>query len=589
MYVKRIQITNYGPIERLDITFPFDDEWPKPLVLVGPNGSGKSILLSHIVNGLLEAQQNAYPLSPEVESGKVYKLRSTQYIAPGKKFSFARVDFENGLRIRELQLKKRKRDYESSPVDLLETDAKALWNHTRNMGTGYIDFIGFDDRFRVEEIFTRNCILYFPPDRFEDPAWLNEMNLHSKASHMDLMHVQGHTERKIINYSPLGDNQNWLFGLAYDLSVFKHQYQEHAERLYKTALSVVREVIAREDNIGLGIGPRNNRVVFVMSGDQILIPNIFQLSSGEISLLNLFLSILRDYDLAGSQFTQAENIRGVVVVDEIDLHLHTHHQYEILPKLMKMFPKIQFVVTSHSPLFVLGLKEVFGENGFGLYRLPEGQPLSPEEFSEFDEAYRVFANTQRHLDRMRAAIREAQKPLIFVDGKTDVKYHMKAADLLGFDDLRSAAEFRDGSGSGSLKNIWKGMTKDHVEHKKVIILHDPEENIGFDMRENVYRRKIEKIENHPIQKGVENLFSKDTLKKAIEYQPTFIDKADSHRKTERGVDVTVPETWSINKDEKTNLCDWLCENGTADDFQHFRATLEMLRDVLKEASEEPAE
>ncbi len=233
------------------------------------------------------------------------------------------------------------------------------------------------------------------------------------------------------------------------------------------------------------------------------------------------------------------------------------------------------------------MQEVLGENGFGLYGLPEGQPLGPEEFSEFGEAYRVFANTQRHFDETRVAVREAQKPVIFVDGPTDVQYHKKAADLLGFGDQLSAVEFRDGG--GMLRNIWKGMTKDHVERKKVIVLHDPEDNVGFDTRENVYRRKIEKIANHPIGTGVENLFSKDTLTKAIEYQSAFIDIAQAHQKSERGTTVTVPETWSVNKDEKTNLCNWLCANGTANDFQYFRQVLGMLHEILEETHEKPTE
>ena len=82
MYAKHVQIANYGPIERLSITFPIDEDGPKPIVLVGENGSGKSVLLSHIVNGLMLAQQSAYPDTPEVEVGKVYKLRSPQYAAP---------------------------------------------------------------------------------------------------------------------------------------------------------------------------------------------------------------------------------------------------------------------------------------------------------------------------------------------------------------------------------------------------------------------------------------------------------------------------------------------------------------------------
>ena len=611
MYVKRIQVANYGAIEQLDITLPIDDDGPKPVVLVGENGSGKSVLLSHIVNALLLAQQSAYRETPEVKIGKVYKLRRSNYIASGKEFFFGRVDFVDNIWFGELQLKNRKQNYGNNvPNGILGTDAESLWNEMAKTEVSRLHPEGLADRFRVEQLFRSNCVLYFPPDRFEDPAWLNEANLNARAEHVQSKRIIGSTVRRVLNYSPLLDNQNWLFNLAYDFSVFERDpvvlpvivdrksgttanisafvdHKGHAGRLYDMVLRIVREVITGNENVRLGIGTRHARAVSVMSGDQTLVPNIFQLSSGEISLLNLFLSILRDYDLTGNQLTQANNFSGIVVVDEIDLHLHVRHQCEILPKLMKMFPKIQFIVTSHSPAFVLGLKEAFGENGFGLYGLPEGQPLSPEQFSEFGEAYRVFANTQRHSNETRAAVREAQKPLIFVDGPTDVEYHKKAADLLGFDDQLSAVEFR--AGDGMLRNIWKGMTKDHVERKKVIILHDPEDNVEFDTRENVYRRKIGEIANHPIRRGVENLFSKDTLKKAIESQPAFIDIAQAHQKSERGTIVTVPETWSVNKDEKTNLCNWLCANGTADDFQYFMSVLELLHEILKDTPEESGE
>ena len=58
MYTTRIRVSNYGPIDQLDINFPYSDDTPKPVVLVGQNGSGKSILLSHIVNGLLIASSH---------------------------------------------------------------------------------------------------------------------------------------------------------------------------------------------------------------------------------------------------------------------------------------------------------------------------------------------------------------------------------------------------------------------------------------------------------------------------------------------------------------------------------------------------
>ena len=160
-----------------------------------------------------------------------------------------------------------------------------------------------------------------------------------------------------------------------------------------------------------GIGRRRNRVVSLTSDvTGQIVPNIFQLSSGETSLLNLFLSISGILIYAALPSLNSAEIRGIVVVDEIDLHLHVVHQREILPELIRMFPNVQFVVTTHSPLFILGMQEVFkGEDGFSLYRLPQGHPISPEEFGEFANAYRKsLTETVRFASDMRAAIEAAQ-------------------------------------------------------------------------------------------------------------------------------------------------------------------------------------
>lgn len=50
--------------------------------------------------------------------------------------------------------------------------------------------------------------------------------------------------------------------------------------------------------------------------------------------------------------------RGIVMIDEVDLHLHPRWQMEILPCLSKSLPKIQFIVTSHSPLIAGSLQWV---------------------------------------------------------------------------------------------------------------------------------------------------------------------------------------------------------------------------------------
>ena len=43
-------------------------------------------------------------------------------------------------------------------------------------------------------------------------------------------------------------------------------------------------------------------------------------------------------------------MQGIVLIDEIDLHLHPRWQRIIVPALLEAFPKLQFVATTHSPL-----------------------------------------------------------------------------------------------------------------------------------------------------------------------------------------------------------------------------------------------
>jgi predicted ATP-binding protein involved in virulence len=50
-----------------------------------------------------------------------------------------------------------------------------------------------------------------------------------------------------------------------------------------------------------------------------------------------------------------DDLKGIVLIDEIDAHLHPKYQYELPYLLSKVFPKVQFIVTTHSPFPILGL------------------------------------------------------------------------------------------------------------------------------------------------------------------------------------------------------------------------------------------
>jgi len=248
-----------------------------------------------------------------------------------------------------------------------------------------------------------------------------------------------------------------------------------------------------------------------------------------------------------------------------------------------MFPRVQFVMTTHSPLSVLGLSNVLGEDGFGLYELPSGSPIDPEEFGEFGEAYKAFRDTASFRGEMQKKIESAQRTVVFVDGDTDCKYLTRAAQLLNHDDNMNRLEVTPGGGEGGLKNLWKvrdALSRSASSIQAVVLLHDPESTPARKDCGKVHRRVMPKCSDHPIRKGIEHLFDRKTLDKARDHKDAFIDIDGAREKKVRGEIHRVPEEWTINPDEKTNLCNWLCKNGTAEDFQHFKPIFAMLEEVL---------
>lgn len=52
------------------------------------------------------------------------------------------------------------------------------------------------------------------------------------------------------------------------------------------------------------------------------------------------------------------SLKGIVIIDEIEQHLHPRWQRTVIPRLISSFPMVQFIVTTHSPLCVVGTSDV---------------------------------------------------------------------------------------------------------------------------------------------------------------------------------------------------------------------------------------
>lgn len=98
-----------------------------------------------------------------------------------------------------------------------------------------------------------------------------------------------------------------------------------------------------------------------------------QLSSGEKAVIGLVADLARQLALTNPKADNPLVGLGVVLIDEIDLHLHPSWQRRLVPKLQDVFPNVQFVVTTHSPRI---LSEVPSKHG---RILDQGDVYSMEE------------------------------------------------------------------------------------------------------------------------------------------------------------------------------------------------------------------
>ena len=130
------------------------------------------------------------------------------------------------------------------------------------------------------------------------------------------------------------------------------------------------------------------------------------LSSGYSAILDIITDIMMRMNNTKKLLYKQE---GIVLIDEVETHLHLEMQKNILPILTQTFPNIQFIVTTHSPFVLNSIPDAVIydlENrtlvAEGMQNLPYdgivegyfGAPLLAEELKEKFERYKVLAKTE---------------------------------------------------------------------------------------------------------------------------------------------------------------------------------------------------
>ncbi len=136
-------------------------------------------------------------------------------------------------------------------------------------------------------------------------------------------------------------------------------------KLSNRTLKIIEKAILSmlEDCSNIIIDKHNSKICVEKYGKKL---SLKHLSDGEKTTLSLFADIAQKLMLKNQDLANPFTAKAIVLIDEIELHLHPKLQRKIMPKLSEIFPNVQFIVTTHSP-------QVLGEIGdnFKIYSLED--------------------------------------------------------------------------------------------------------------------------------------------------------------------------------------------------------------------------
>lgn len=449
MNIEKAIFINRAPFEQLELDFK-----EKGInVLSGINGKGKTTILSYIVDAFHEMARPHFSRTYTNEKEtSFYRISSSSYTMKSYPFSLIYFRFS----------------HDSEIVDYIDCRGELT-------NVNYDKFIKLENKIPFSEIddsikndyyakklstnlnkklaysIFNNCLMtYFPAYRYEQPGYLtNPYKINLKFNTTDKFN--GELTNRIEVISGIDDICNWVMDIVLDMEVNKRIEQvvdidksiknintTPELGLFSNLNNIISAILSSKTSgrSRFGIGRRGSfgkRVSIVQDRDKdrivTVVPNLSDLSSGESTLLCLFGEILKQGDNISNN-SPLDNIHGIVIVDEIDKHLHIKLQKEILPQLLKLFPNIQFIVSSHSPFLNMGLADnsidrtrIFDLDNNGISCTPINNELYKEVYEMMISENNRFAQMYYDIENK---ITDSFKPIIITEGKTDWK-HVKAA------------------------------------------------------------------------------------------------------------------------------------------------------------------
>jgi len=177
--------------------------------------------------------------------------------------------------------------------------------------------------------------------------WFESLENINNASDKHNLHKLAMLQEQLINEMQNNPNSELIQSKLEEIKILQNSSnQSQSNKTITNITQAICKFIPGFENLRIQRAP----FYAVLVDKDGLTLNVQQLSQGEKSLIALVADIT--YRLVLLNPSLADDPlqgKGIVLIDEIDLHLHPKWQQSVIPNLLRTFPNIQFIVSTHSP------------------------------------------------------------------------------------------------------------------------------------------------------------------------------------------------------------------------------------------------
>jgi len=341
MYLKSLELYNFRGFENVKVDF-----YENLTVIIGANGAGKSTIMEGIaialssmfvkVDGL-----SALGINRSQAHLKAYEIGSTKD-----------VQEQYPVVIKA-----------SAVISTANASKEIEWARKLNSSTGQtvygeasqITALGVEYQKALRDGNTEIClplIAYYGTGRLWDYHRNKQTDVFEKSNRLNgyIDCVDGTANVKLM--------MNWFM----KMTIQKYQNQEmglgpipELEAVY-SAMKECYSRITGYKNVKMqySMATKELEVAYTDENANAMRMPVNQLSDGYKSMISLVADIAYRMAVLNPQFLGdvCKNTDGVVFIDEIDLHLHPEWQQRVLDDLRAIFPKVQFIVSTHAPAVI---------------------------------------------------------------------------------------------------------------------------------------------------------------------------------------------------------------------------------------------